>query len=105
MTFDRDHHDIRGVLTMLALARLMKGRSQAAYYRAAGQHLASLRRRRSQAEWIELIRTYCGLSRRRAYELMAIAAGKSLAELREQGRKRAQKSRKRRVTHKVAERG
>jgi hypothetical protein len=94
MVFDRDHHDIRGVLTMLALARLMKGRSQRAYYIACGAHLALLRRRRSQAEWVELIGTYCGLSRRRAYELMAIAAGKSLDQHREQGRKRTEKSRR-----------
>jgi len=81
---------------MLRLARLMRGRSEGAYYRAAGQHLAHLRRRTDRETWIDLVRRECQISPRRAYELMEIAAGtKSLKEQRFAKAKRVRKARKR----------
>ena len=57
---------------MLALAKLMRGKSEHAYYRAAGQHLARLHHNHSN-EWAELLRRECNLSPRRAAELMSLA--------------------------------
>jgi hypothetical protein len=79
---EQDAYDVRGIVTMVALAKLMRRRSQAAYWRAAGQHLARLHHRHSREFWLELIRDHCGLSSARSYELIAIARGKkTLAEV------------------------
>jgi len=86
--------DIRAVQVCMRLSRLMRGRSEAAWFKAAGQHLQRLRQHCSRSDWIELVRTECGLSSRRAYELMEIAAGKSVQEHRTQLRQRQKKSRK-----------
>jgi len=99
--FEADYADIKAVRVMLELARLMAGRSQGAYYRAVGQHLGRIRRRHTAANWARLVLAECGLSRRRAYELMALDGKKTLAEHLAEGRKRARKSRKAHVTHEV----
>jgi len=99
MLYDRSD-DIRAVQVCLRLARLMRGRSPGAYYLAVGQHLARLRRRTNRDRWLELVRDGCGLSPRRAYELMEIAAGaKTLAEQRIDAAARARKARRKRKTH------
>jgi hypothetical protein len=93
MLYDRSD-DIRAVQVCLRLARLMRRRSPGAYYLAAGQHLARLRRRTNRDRWLELVRDGCGLSPRRAYELMEIAAGaKTLAEQRFEKLVRVRKAR------------
>lgn len=94
MMIERDAYDARAVVAMIALAKLMRGRSQVAYWRAAGQHLDRLRRRHSREWWLELIKEHCHLSSARAYEIIAIAEGKkSLAELQKSGAKRVKKHR------------
>jgi hypothetical protein len=91
--------DIRAVRVLMFLARVMRGRSEGAYYRAAGQHLAHLRRKTSREYWIELVREECHLSPRRAYELMQIAEdAKALKELRLQKAARVRKTRKPRLS-------
>jgi len=85
--------DIRAIQVCMRLTRLMRGRSEAAWFKAAGQHLQRLRQHCSRTDWIELVRTECGLSSRRAYELMEIAAGKSVQEHRAELRRRQKKSR------------
>jgi hypothetical protein len=91
---ERDQENIRGVTTMLYLARTpaMRGR-EAAYYRAAGEHLARLQQNHRAAEWISIVREYCHLGPRRAYELVAIARGLAVRELRARTSARTQKSR------------
>jgi hypothetical protein len=91
---ERDQENIRGVTTMLYLARApsMRGR-EAPYYRAAGQHLDYLRRNHSQADWIAIVREHCYLGPRRAYELVAIARGLAVRELRAKTSARVRKSR------------
>lgn len=92
---ERDERDVRAVVAMVALAKLMKGRSEQAYWRAAGQHLARLRDRRGREYWGTLIKDHCGLSSRRSYELISIAAGKkTLTELQKNTAVRVKKHRK-----------
>ena len=54
------------------------------YYTAAGIHLKTLKKKApNQAAWEQLIKSRCGLSTSRAYELIQIADGrKTVAELR-----------------------
>lgn len=91
---EQDERDVRAIVAMVALAKLMRRRSQAAYWRAAGQHLVRLRRRHSREWWLELIKNRCHLASARAYELIAIAEGKtSLVNIQKGTAKRVKKHR------------
>jgi len=57
----RDFDNIRAVRVLLFLARVMRGRSEGAYLRAAGQHLEFLARGRPGWEWVDLVKSECGL--------------------------------------------
>jgi hypothetical protein len=88
-----DEAAIRAVRTMLQLAQATRKRGlRAAAYRDAGAHLISLQRHRDGAAWRDLVRTACGISVSRAYELIAIATGKKpLSALRGERAARARK--------------
>ncbi len=90
---DQDAHDVQGIRTMVAIARGRRGtgRSEQAFWRAAGQHLERLAYRR--AGWEELVKTECGISRSRANELIQIGRGKSLTEARSKTAERVKKHR------------
>jgi len=77
-----DQVDVQAVITMLALARMKVAAKREAFYRAAGQHLAHMRDGKHSEHFAELVRQHCGIGLSRAYELIAIARGKPLAELR-----------------------
>jgi hypothetical protein len=97
-----DRHHVGAIACMLVIARgrvAHRHGNPAPYYRAAGEHLAALRRGKSQAIWGELVRAHCGLGLRRAYELVALAAGKPLAQLRAEAAARARRSRHARPPH------
>jgi hypothetical protein len=73
-----DAETLVAVRTMLALARVTtKPGLRSAAYRDVGIHLERLRRDRSKVEWVDLVRCSCGLSVSRAYELIAVAKGKT----------------------------
>ncbi len=66
-----------------------------ACYLDAGRHFAALRHNRDQREWSEIVRAECGMSPRRAYQLMAVATGsKALETLRLEDSNRHKKHRK-----------
>jgi hypothetical protein len=90
-----DHANVRAVNVMMLLAkmRLEAGRSPAPWYRAAGQHLARLRRGRGKSKWAQLVRDECGIGTSRAFELIALGRGKALAEARAENSGRVKKSR------------
>jgi len=82
-TRESDSHDLRGIAAMLAKARELPPLERAPLYIRAGNYLAHFRSGRPQAVWVPLVRA-AGLSQRRAYELMSIAAGgrRALQQLR-----------------------
>lgn len=88
-----DGDNVIAVTTMLALARAARNSgTRKAIYRDVGIHLQRLRADRDQAEWTDIVRRECTLSKRRAYELMAIASGaKPLDRLRAEAAARKQK--------------
>jgi hypothetical protein len=88
-----DETAIRAVRIMVRLAQVTRKRGlRAAAYRDAGARLQALQRRYDGAAWRDLVRTACGLSVSRAYELIAIATGKKpLATLRSERAARARK--------------
>jgi hypothetical protein len=80
---ERAFHHIRAVRTMLALARMRSIQhrgAEAAYYRAAGEHLERLRQFRNREEWTEILFYELDLSPSRAYELIALARGSTTLE-------------------------
>jgi hypothetical protein len=88
-----DGDNVIAVTAMLALARTAgNSGTRKAVYRDIGIHLARLRTDRDQAEWAAIVTRECGLSKRRAYELIAIASGsKPLDRLRAEAAARKQK--------------
>ena len=69
-----DYDNVKAVMTMMKLANI--GRSaglRAAAYRDVGMRIDELRQNRNEAQWRDILHRECGLSSRRAYELMAIA--------------------------------
>lgn len=65
--------NIRAVNTMLGLARhTRKPGLKAAALQAAGVHLERLRHGRTKLEWSDIVRVNCGISDRRAYELIKL---------------------------------
>ncbi len=73
-----DGDNVIAVTTMLALARAARNYgTRKAIYRDVGIHLQRLRADRDQAEWAAIVTRECALSKRRAYELMAIARAQS----------------------------
>jgi len=98
-----DAENIRAVMAMMAIARSRVKRrhgNPAPFYIAAGEHLDRLRRDKPQAIWAEIVSTHCGISRRRAYELVALARGKSLAAIRAEKAASMRRSRAKHVVHK-----
>lgn len=91
--------DVLAVRAMLELARHMRGRSQHAYLRCAGEYLWRLQRGRDHEQWAELVRVELDLGSSRAHELMLLArihadqAKAKLEDLREKRRARDRKSR------------
>jgi len=79
-----DAENIKAACIMLQMARNRQPHKREAFYKAAGQHLEHLRRGKVTEVWAELVRKYCGLGLSRAYELVEIANGRSLKELRAQ---------------------
>jgi len=71
---------VRRISTMVFLAKEFP--KSPGYYRDAGLALLMLREGKSGVLWARIIRTYCKLGPRRAYQLMELAAGKSLEALR-----------------------
>ena len=92
----KDHYNVMAVRAMLGLAECYReqGRSPAPFYRAAGQHLTRLAHGRPQSDWADLVKTQCELSLSRAKELIQIAHGKSLTEVRSRTAARTRKARK-----------
>jgi hypothetical protein len=71
-----DHANVKAVVTMMKMANLSKSASlRAAAYRDVGTRLHELRQNRGKAEWGDILHRECGLSLRRAYELVAMATG------------------------------
>jgi len=77
-----DTENVTAAITMLAIARGRRPHKREPFYRAAGQHLDMLRRGKHTEVWAEIVRTHVGIGLARAYELVAIAGGKALADLR-----------------------
>ena|SRR5882672_6056125 len=94
MTEEIYQDNIAAVRFMLRLAHFTGKRGlKAACYLAAGQHLAELRKDRDREEWADIVQRECPVSVRRAYQLMAIAAGrKPLADLRSETAARERKN-------------
>jgi hypothetical protein len=91
--------NINAVRFMLRLAHFTGKRGlKAACYVAAGHHLAELRKGRDREGWADIVQRECPVSVRRAYQLMAIAAGKKpLAELRSETAARRRKNYRRKT--------
>jgi hypothetical protein len=69
-----DYDNVKAVVTMMKLIKIGKSASlRAAAYRDAGMRIEELRQNRNEAQWHDILHRECGLSPRRAYELMAIA--------------------------------
>jgi hypothetical protein len=82
---EADTENIQAVLIMLGMARGRIAAKREPFYRAAGQHLDMLRRGKLVEHWAEICRTHIGIGLSRAYELVAIGAGRQrLAGLRAQ---------------------
>ena len=80
-----DRENIEAVNVMLALAKVRRAHKREPFYKAAGEHLERLRYGKSIEIWAEVVREHLGIGLARAYELVAIGAGRlSLAELRAQ---------------------
>jgi hypothetical protein len=79
-----DYDNIKAVVTLMKLTKIGKSASlRAAAYRDVGTRVDELRQNRDEAQWGDILHRECGLSSRRAYELMAMAAGaKPLDQLR-----------------------
>jgi hypothetical protein len=77
---DVDEALVRRINSMLWLGRYH--RRSIGYYRDAGMALQELRADRSKEMWADIITEHCNISVSRAYELMAVAKGRSLKELR-----------------------
>lgn len=93
-----DRENVQAVITMLALARATKrpGTKRACYL-DAGLHLQKLRdapHRLGKAEFALIVGLEIDLSVRRAYELMKLAAGKPIDELRAETAARVKKHRR-----------
>jgi len=89
-----DTDNVRAVNVMVQIARARTRRKQgnpAPFWRAAGEHLARLRRSHTKTIFAEIVREHCNVGLSRAYELMALAGGKSLTELRAQAAERARR--------------
>src|SRR5215467_701030 len=77
-----DLHNIRGVIWSLGHARI-RGKSAVfrdARYRDAGEHLARLKHGRNKLAFAGVVTRECGLSVRRAYELLALWNGSKSLE-------------------------
>ena len=79
-----DYDNVKAVVTMMKLIKVGKSSSlRAAACRDVGMRIDELRQNRNEAQWRDILHRECGLSPRRAYELMAMAAGtKPLHQLR-----------------------
>jgi hypothetical protein len=89
---DADAALVRRVNAMLYLAH--RHPRSPGYYRDVGEALAELRAAR-KGIWPEIVKLYCHLGRRRAYQLIELATiGKTLDELRHENAARVRKHRK-----------
>jgi hypothetical protein len=71
-----DYGNVKAVVTMMKMIKIGKSAGlRAAAYREVGTRLHELRQNRDNVEWGEILHRECGLSLRRAYELMAMATG------------------------------
>src|SRR5215467_6829683 len=89
---DWDATQVRRVKAMLYIGR--RHPRSPGYYRDAGQALALLREDRSYQMWAAIVRGHCGISPRRAYQLMEIAGGKDLKVMRQETSAAVRKHRK-----------
>ena len=78
-----DYDNVKAVVTMIKMSKIGKSAGlRAATYRDAGTRLHELRQNRDEAEWADILHRECGLSARRAYELMAMTiSAKPLGQL------------------------
>jgi hypothetical protein len=96
---ERDKADILAVMTMVRFTKLPSVAQSAPYWRAAGQHLADLRRRHRAADWKAIVQNEIGMSARRAYELVSVAEGRQTVEqLRSSNLRRVKKMRENKRT-------
>jgi len=88
-----DYDNAKAVMTMMKLVQIGKsGSLRAAACRDVGMRIDELRHNRNEAQWRDILHRECGLSPRRAYELMAIATGaKPLDQLRTKTSARVEK--------------
>ena len=77
-----DTRNIRAANTMLSFARHRPAHKREPWFKAAGEHLEMLHRGKGTELWAEIVREHIGLGLSRAYELIALAGGKPLVELR-----------------------
>jgi hypothetical protein len=83
---------VRRITSMLFIGKLH--RRSPGYYREAGLALLMLRTDKPGQLWARIVREHCGISPRRAYELMQLGASKSLEALRKETSARVRKHRK-----------
>ena len=97
---DRELGDAHAARGMLKLAKITR---RAAFYRAAGLHLARLRGDWPKDTWQEIVHHEAGLRPSRAYQLIALANGKQSVEAqRQSARERKRKSRDKSTPPKTA---
>jgi len=78
-----DEENIKAVRIMLHMARNRIASKREPFYKAAGQHLERLHYGKGTEVWAELVRQHIGIGLARAYELVALGAGKlSMKDLR-----------------------
>jgi hypothetical protein len=71
---DADYANVKAVVTMMKMTEIGKSAGlRAAAHRDVGTRLHELRQNRDEAEWGDILHRECGISSRRAYELMAMA--------------------------------
>jgi hypothetical protein len=72
-----DDHDLLALKRATAMAFLARFYPNSpGYYREAGDALVKLRQGKTRDRFAQIVREFCGLSSRRCYELMELAAGK-----------------------------
>jgi hypothetical protein len=73
---DTDYDNVKAVVTLMKITKISKSAGlRAAAYRDVGMRIDELRQNRDEAEWVDILHQGCGLSSRRAYELMTMATG------------------------------
>jgi hypothetical protein len=71
-----DYDNVKAVVSMMKITKISKSPGlRAAAYRDVGTRIDELRQNRDEAEWSDILHRECGLSSRRARELMAMATG------------------------------